>query len=972
MHLRNVVCSLGLGILAVGGVLAQSNTTGTLSGQVVATDGSAVPGVLVTAESQSLQGKRTASTSSRGDYILPFLPPGDYTVAFELKGFQRVEEKVRIAVAQSVPLAVTLGVAPRAEEVTVHERPVADFTQKLPVLSSYKADMIEKLPLDRTLNSAVLLAPGARATGSGGNITISGAVSYESLYLINGVVVNDNQTGQPNPLFIEEAIQETSISTAGMSAEYGRFSGGVVNAITKSGGNEFSGSFRTTFSNDKWTSLTPFPGDQRVDSTVPTFEATLGGPIFKDKLWFFGAGRLSDPKNTGSTAFTNIPYVFENDEKRYEGKLTYSLNDRHTFKGSFTKIDLDQFNRASGNFMDLASLSDRSNPQRLLSFNYTGALKDNFFVESQFSQRNYSLVGSGSKFTDLLRGTILLDRQRGNARYHSPSSCGVCTTEQRDNYDILAKATYFLSTDSLGSHNVVFGGDVFNDRRYDDQYPSGSSFQVFGTTSIIRGTDVFPVLNSDGTTFIRWSPIFTHTQGTNFKTYSGFVNDAWRLNNRLSFNLGVRYDKNGGTDSVGNAVVKDSALSPRLAVTVDPDGKGLWTLNAGYGRYVAAILVTVADGSSPGGRAATIDFDYRGSSINLDPSAPSLVNQNDAIQTVFDWFNANGGTNRPTRGSPIIPGLTSVIQDSLGSPSAREWTAGMARKLGARGSFRIDGIYRTFGNFYSDRVDLSTGRVTNSVGQVFDLDVIENNDEVTRKYKAVSAQLAYRFADRAVIGGNYILSETYGNYDGESPGQTNASPRLYPEYAQARWNRPAGDLASDQRHKARLWLTYDVPLSLRVGSLSIGVLEFLNSGTPYGAVGPVDTRSFLPNPGYVSPPANENYYFTPRDAFRTDTTTRTDFVLNYSHKLGLGKKTELFARGTLLNSFNQQGIENAAALNQSVVTPKHNARLKRFNPSTDTPVRGINWDLGTTFGKPLNRTAYQLPRTYGFSVGIRF
>ena len=103
-----------------------------------------------------------------------------------------------------------------------------------------------------------------------------------------------------------------------------------------------------------------------------------------------------------------------------------------------------------------------------------------------------------------------------------------------------------------------------------------------------------------------------------------------------------------------------------------------------------------------------------------------------------------------------------------------------------------------------------------------------------------------------------------------------------------------------------------------------------------------------------------------------DTTTRTDLVLNYSHRVGLGKRGELFARGTLLNAFNQQGIGNAGALNQSVHTPNNNAQLRPFNPFVDVPVRGTNWDFGKDFGKPLSRFAYQLPRTYGSSVGFRF
>src|SRR4030095_6630885 len=112
--------------------------------------------------------------------------------------------------------------------------------------------------------------------------------------------ITENLRGQPYTLFIEDAIQETTIATSGISAEYGRFGGGVVNAITKSGGNMFSASYRQSFNNDSWRALTPFEealaeparSNARLHKTVPTYEYTVGGPVLKDPLWFLTAGRL--------------------------------------------------------------------------------------------------------------------------------------------------------------------------------------------------------------------------------------------------------------------------------------------------------------------------------------------------------------------------------------------------------------------------------------------------------------------------------------------------------------------------------------------------------------------------------------------------------------------------------------------------------------------------------------------------------
>ena len=109
-------------------------------------------------------------------------------------------------------------------------------------------------------------------------------------------------------------------------------------------------------------------------------------------------------------------------------------------------------------------------------------------------------------------------------------------------------------------------------------------------------------------------------------------------------------------------MVKDSALSPRVSATFDPKGDGNWTVNASYAQYVAAIANSIGDGGSAGGQPATIDFTYLGPPVNTgNPASP--VPTDAALQTLFDWFNANGGTNRPTRGAPVIPGLNTRIDD---------------------------------------------------------------------------------------------------------------------------------------------------------------------------------------------------------------------------------------------------------------------------------------------------------------------
>src|SRR5690606_31450221 len=130
---------------------------------------------------------------------------------------------------------------------------------------------------------------------------------------------------------------------------------------------------------------------------------------------------------------------------RFEGKVSYSLDPNHRVQGAFTKIERDILNNTCQPTlsMDLESLEDRSLPEDLFTINYTGVLTGRFFVEARYSQRNQTFVGSGSRFTDLQRGTLVVDPS--GRRYQSPTFCGVCTDEERDNEDIFVKGSYFLS-----------------------------------------------------------------------------------------------------------------------------------------------------------------------------------------------------------------------------------------------------------------------------------------------------------------------------------------------------------------------------------------------------------------------------------------------------------------------------------------------------------------------------------------------
>jgi hypothetical protein len=980
--MRNrIIFALLMVVAVAAGAFAQGNPTGVIRGTVSDPSGLALPGVTVTAASPAMQGTKVVVTSANGDFIIPFLPPGEYTLSFEISGFAPQKQTMGVAMAETQPMKITLALATVTETVTVQGTTSTEVLKTGTIAETYKAEKIETLPIGRTLESAVLLAPSVSGNGPSGNIVIAGALSYEGLYLINGVNVNENLRGQPRTLYVEDAIQETKVSTGNISAEYGRFNGGVVNMITKSGGNNFSGSFRDSLTNDAWRALRPM-NDSKTDQIVPAYEFTAGGPIRKDKLWFFGDGKYTNIQRTIVLDYTNLSYPYAQSQKNAEGKLTYTLNPKNTVKGSYSRRSIWTTNNSSNSPIDLASLYNNGTTDTLTALNYTSILGNNLFFEGQFSRKTMATDDTGAQYTDLVKGTMMLDRSRGSARFNSPTFCAVCGSgwhEERNNWDWFAKLGYFLSTDKLGSHSFVFGFDNFKESRKVDNFQSGSGYRVYATKTIIDpGPDktIYPVI--DSSSYIEYDPLVAPSVGSDIRTYSAFANDQWHLNNRLSFNLGFRYDQNHSKDQGGVPVLSDWQWSPRLALSWDIKGNQKWIANTGFARYVMGVNGAVVDSGSAGGRTASYTWNYGGAKIN-STCVVGMVCQTatDVLPQVFAWFNSIGGTNSTNyRNAPSIPGVTTKVGSGTKAPSSDEITAGIARDLKSRGTVRVDYTYRQYHNIYGSFTDMSTGQVTDSTGRSYDATIVRNTADANRWYHGVTVSADYRLR-RVSLGGNYTLAYSKGNNDGENVGSgpIMSSINTFPEYRPESWNWPTGYMGNDQRHKARAYASFLLPVRENLGSFTFGVVQRFDSGLPYEMIVSVNPSTYITNPGYLKPPTSISYYVSERGALRTDNIFNTDLSIVWSRKIA--RSAQVFFRGLAYNIFNGQGIANVANIDTSVSSNASPgsysaASLPAFNPFTTTPVKDVNWKLGPLFGQPTAPGAYQNSRSFSFSFGIRF
>jgi hypothetical protein len=172
--------------------------------------------------------------------------------------------------------------------------------------------------------------------------------------------------------------------------------------------------------------------------------------------------------------------------------------------------------------------------------------------------------------------------------------------------------------------------------------------------------------------------------------------------------------------------------------------------------------------------------------------------------------------------------------------------------------------------------------------------------------------------------------------------------------------------------------------------LTLSAIQQIGSGIPYGAVGPIDVTPYVSNPGYVAPDGGRadgfwDYYFTARDAFRTAANYRTDLAVNYSYRVPRAAGTEVFFHAEVLNVFNQLqlcacgdtvfrngGASDLRKIGTSVRTPANTPTLQPFNPLTQAPVQGVNWDFGANWQQPADRFAYTSPRMLRFNAGVRF
>ncbi len=985
-------------VLLVGSSLAFGQVVnGNLTGTVMM-DNAPLPGVTVTITSPNMQGTRSTTSDVNGNYNFAALPPGTYKVTFEMQGMANIVRTAQVGVGQTGRADATMHLTSVAEAITVTASAPA-VLETTDVSTNLQQQTINKLPTGRTVTGVALLAPGTASTGPRASLVMGGATADQNLITVDGANIQENLRGQTHGLFIEDAIQETTVLTGVISAEYGRFTGGVVNSITKSGGNEFHGTYRDNLSNTAWTLPTNFPGDVASPRTWnQVHEATFGGRIVRDRLWFFGAGRKTKSTNLvgyglAAGAFQQFPVT--DDAKRWEGKLTGQVTPKHSLVVTYLKNPLNEANNCQLGCLETAGIDPSiTQVNDFWTGHYNGILTNNLLVEALYSRKRFVFVGFGGDNRDQVLGSPLLVFAPGAASIvgdaNAPYFCGICGNESRNNHESSLKGTYFFSSKALGTHNVVAGYDKWAETRFSNNYQSPTNYVLnsySNTTVRDPATGTIYLDLTPGVDWIAYYPILTPSLGSNLRTNSAYVNDKWDFNTHWSFNVGVRYDANNSINSLHQTVSNNKGWSPRLGAIYDVTGNGKFRITAGYNTYVGRLAEGVTSATSAAGNPASFYYQYEGPAL-------THLTSNQYSAAVFSWWNGLSAADKQNvLFAQNIPGSQTVIAGgSLAAQSVRELSLGASMAIG-NGFIRGDIINRKWKNFYVNERTTGVGTILIN-GDPADLNLLINSDIPKRTYNALELQGQYRFFANLNVGGNYTYSKLRGNIVGENAGSGPTSENFgsvyYPEYNGFARNFPVGYLPSDQRHKLRLWATYD--FATRFGGLNVGAIERYDSGTPYSAAGSIAASAYVAaNPGYASPPSAATYFFSDRGVYRMASNINTDLSSTFSFPTIHG--LEFYVEGYVFNIFNAQKIVNftnptggSQVVNTTVRTSRTSGSgLKAFNPFTTAAVQcptgdsaaqcsamNANWQLTSAFGTATNKAAYQTPRSYSLAGGFRF
>jgi len=645
-----VTLSISSPVFAQGG---GASSTGTIQGRVSDSQGAVLPGVTVTATSPALIQPQTTVTSETGNYRFPAVPPGTYSVSYELAGFNTFKrEAIAIGLGFTAQVNVELALATLQETVTVSgASPVID-TSTTRIQQNFKMEQLQSLPNGRDMWALLAVTPSVQMgrIDVGGNR--AGTQTAYSAYGMTGQVrvliegINTTEgTGGAGFYFDYASLEEAFIGTSGQSAEMPN-PGVQSQFIARSGSNNFQGEYHVDWYNNslQGTNIpeaylvpTAFNNSpiRRGSNEIQKYydqDINLGGPILKDKLWGFGTYRqqfnaVAQPQFTFDSTFNTKLW-------NPVGKLTYQLNQKNKLIGYYQWGQKEQPNRLPFATYTYTS-PEQTNAQDSGSWVYKGewnsTISDKVYLEARYGDFGYYfplIANSNANFSWRDSGRAVIE------------GANQIWQIDRDRKQYNLASTYFLDT-AKGSHTFKAGAELLKERSWEGylQQYGGNIDHVYnnGVSNTVSFT--FPTATDAG----KLSAHDALTSKANLDHMGAFINDTWAVG-RATINAGVRYDRYKGWipdqeqlpgslaqwapqfPSLANQVVARTfdeqtfftwnQVAPRIGMTFDLTGDGKTVLKGNYGLYWHNPGATVGSNGNP--NTATKTATYQWNDLNGD------------------------------------------------------------------------------------------------------------------------------------------------------------------------------------------------------------------------------------------------------------------------------------------------------------------------------------------------------------------
>jgi hypothetical protein len=535
----------------------QSGTTGTINGTVTDPDGAQLPGITVILKSPALViAQMTTVTNSQGSYRFVNLSPGSYEVTYMLEGMNTLVRKgIIVNIGATATVSVGMSLKTQQETVVVSGQAPTVDRQRTSGSQNMDVEFLKSIPSGRSMNDYFNMTPGVTGNAAHGSAEIGNS------YNLDGVNLGDAATGTQGVMFGIDIMEEMSVTTGGLTAEYGSVQGAVVNVVSKSGGNKFSGmaSFyldHESLQSDNTADIEDMASNKVGSKLKYEPVLTLGGPIIKNKLWFFINGSFTNEE-------TYVPgYPYDKDEeiapkrKRFYPyvKLTYSPSQKDKFIMSYNFYDNRNDHREASEYMLEETTVKQTNATHTFNVRWTHLFGDNFYANAKFAlvERNFLLRAKtdSAHYTDGDTGL-----NWGGYWRHSDDNG---RDRKQANVDVTAFVDNFM-----GSHELKFGAEyqMFDSYWYVDGYPD----PVTGSTYVqMYGDDYYLGLKFVG-------PMDRKDQVVD---YHAFVQDTWSVSKNLTLNLGIRFEYN-------------SMVWPKQGAGVE-ESYGPWTVTRGVDEKTTA------------------------------------------------------------------------------------------------------------------------------------------------------------------------------------------------------------------------------------------------------------------------------------------------------------------------------------------------------------------------------------------------